>query len=34
MKLSFFKLDNPILSQIRNEIKTIYINNLTQIQNT
>ena len=29
MQLSFFQLDDPVLSQIRDEILTLDINNLT-----
>ena len=32
MQLSFFQLDDPVLSQIRDEIKNIDINNLTPIE--
>ncbi len=32
MQLSFFQLDDPVLSQIRDEIKNVDINNLTPIE--
>ena len=32
MQLSFFQLDDPVLEQIRDEIKTLDINNLTPIE--
>ena len=32
MQLSFFQLDDPVLSQIRDEIKTIDVDNLTPIE--
>lgn len=32
MQLSFFKLDDPVLSQIRDEILTLDVNNLTPIE--
>lgn len=32
MQLSFFQLDDPVLSQIRDEIKNLDINNLTPIE--
>ena len=32
MQLSFFQLDDPVLEQIRDEIKNIDVNNLTPIQ--
>jgi DNA mismatch repair protein MutS len=32
MQLSFFKLDDPVLEQIRDEIKNLDVNNLTPIQ--
>ena len=32
MQLSFFQLDDPVLSQIRDEIKNLDINSLTPIE--
>jgi DNA mismatch repair protein MutS len=32
MQLSFFQLDDPVLEQIRDEVKTIDINNLTPLE--
>jgi DNA mismatch repair protein MutS len=32
MQLSFFQLDDPVLEQIREEIKNININNLTPVE--
>lgn len=32
MQLSFFQLDDPVLEQIRNEIKNLDVNNLTPIE--
>ena len=32
MQLSFFQLDDPVLSQIRDEISTIDINSLTPVE--
>ena len=32
MQLSFFQLDNPVLSQIRDEILGLDINNLTPVE--
>ena len=32
LQLSFFKLDDPVLEQIRDEIKNLDVNNLTPIQ--
>ena len=31
-QLSFFQLDDPVLSQIRDEIKNLDLNNLTPIE--
>jgi DNA mismatch repair protein MutS len=32
VQLSFFQLDDPVLEQIKNEIKDLDINNLTPIE--
>jgi DNA mismatch repair protein MutS len=32
MQLSFFQLDDPVLKQIRDEIKKVDINNLTPLE--
>jgi DNA mismatch repair protein MutS len=32
MQLSFFQLDDPVLEQIRDEVKTLDINNLTPLE--
>lgn len=32
MQLSFFQLDDPVLTQVRDEIKTLDINNLTPVE--
>ena len=32
MQLSFFQLDDPVLSQIRDEIVNIDVNNLTPVE--
>ena len=32
MQLSFFQLDDPVLEQIRDEIKNLDVNNLTPIE--
>ena len=32
MQLSFFQLDDPVLEQIRDEVKSIDINNLTPLE--
>ena len=32
MQLSFFQLDDPVLSQVRDEIKNLDVNNLTPIE--
>jgi DNA mismatch repair protein MutS len=32
MQLSFFQLDDPVLEQIRDEIKNLDINNLTPVE--
>ncbi|MBR3540691.1 MAG: hypothetical protein IKO08_04460, partial [Bacteroidales bacterium] len=32
MQLSFFQLDDPVLTQIRDEILTLDINNLTPVE--
>ena len=32
MQLSFFQLDDPILEQIRDEVQTMDINNLTPLE--
>ena len=32
MQLSFYQLDDPVLSQIRDEILTLDVNNLTPIE--
>ena len=32
MQLSFFQLDDPVLKQIRDEIRQVDINNLTPIE--
>lgn len=31
-QLSFFQLDDPVLSQVRDEIKNLDVNNLTPIE--
>ncbi len=32
MQLSFFQLDDPVLEQIRDEVKNLDINNLTPLE--
>jgi DNA mismatch repair protein MutS len=32
MQLSFFQLDDPVLEQIRDELKNLDVNNLTPIE--
>jgi DNA mismatch repair protein MutS len=32
MQLSFFQLDDPVLEQIRDEVKSLDINNLTPLE--
>ena len=32
MQLSFFQLEDPVLEQIRDEVKTLDINNLTPLE--
>ena len=32
LQLSFFQLDDPVLEQIRDEVKTLDINNLTPLE--
>jgi DNA mismatch repair protein MutS len=32
LQLSFFQLDDPVLKQIRDEIKSLNINNLTPVE--
>jgi DNA mismatch repair protein MutS len=32
MQLSFFQLDDPVLEQIRDEVRTLDINNLTPLE--